>query len=373
MRASILSIGTELTDGQILNRNAHWISQRLKEATVETQCHLTVPDDFSAMLDAIGVCARQSEFIFVTGGLGPTSDDFTRDVIAKWCGKRLEFSEDVWLAVQKRMIDRGYVPNNEQKQQCFFPEGSTILKNKAGTAPGFHLVHRGHHFFVLPGPPQEVAAIWDDFIAQYLIKNARDPDPVVTRIWDTLGKGESDVAIAVEKVLKDVAVVKGYRVHLPYVEVKVSYRESQALELQGVLEKLTSELAPILVTRDGEDLASTISNELKKFGTPEITIVDGTKSPKLLTRLTPILSGLASWKYFANSADENKNAEMSFDFQILEEHLAEVKIVIKGRVFEKKLQSPYNNPLMVSRSLQVLIEYALVEWLKCLKESSPNS
>lgn len=373
MRASILSIGTELTDGQILNRNAHWISQKLKAATVETQCHLTVPDDFPAMLDAVEICAKKSELIFVTGGLGPTSDDFTRDVIAKWCGKRLEFSEEVWQAVQKRMTDRGYTPNEAQKQQCFFPEGSTILKNRAGTAPGFFLSHKGHHFFVLPGPPLEIAAIWEDFISEYLAKNAQDPDPLVTRIWDTIGKGESDVAIAVENVLKDVSVIKGYRVHLPYVEVKVSYRESQEPELREVLAKLDSELSPILVTRDGEELISILLTELKKRPQVQLTIVDGSNSSKLLNRLTPLLSSVSSWDYFSNSNRKSESSEMCFDFQLLGDHLAEVKILVNGQLFTRKLHSPYNNPLMVSRSLQVLIEYALVEWLKCLKESSPDS
>lgn len=371
MKASILSIGTELTDGQILNRNAHWISQKLKKATVETQCHLTVPDDFAAMLNAVDICAQNSELIFVTGGLGPTSDDFTRDVIAKWCGKRLEFSESVWQAVQKRMTERGYIPTEEQKQQCFFPETATILKNKAGTAPGFYLVHNGHHFFVLPGPPHEVAAVWEDFIADYLLKNAQDPDPLITRIWDTIGKGESDVAIGVERVLKNVSVVKGYRVHLPYVEVKVSYRQSQELELQDVLEDLNSELLPILVTRDGEDLISTLSDEIKKLPPECLNIVDGSGSPKLLNRLTPLLSGTPSWSYHKDSNSVSEKSKMRFEFQLLEDHIAEVKILLNGQSFTRKLQSPYNNQLMVSRSLQVLIEYALVEWLKCLRESSP--
>lgn len=373
MRASILSIGTELTDGQILNRNAHWISEKLKAATVETQCHLTVPDDFSAILDALDICSKKSELIFVTGGLGPTSDDFTRDVIAKWCKKRLEFSEETWVSIQKRMTDRGYIPNEEQKQQCYFPESSTILKNKAGTAPGFHLVHDGHHLFVLPGPPHEVAAIWEDFIAEYLTKNAKAPDPLITRIWDTIGKGESNVAIAVERVLKNISVVKGYRAHHPYVEVKVSYRESQELELQEVLTELTSELSSILVTRDGEDLVSTISQEVQKKLHGSLSIVDGSHSSKLFHRLTPLLSKTASWSYYSDLNITAKNSEMRFEFKLLEDHLAEVSILINGKVFTRKLESPYKNPLMVSRSLQVLIEYALVEWLKCLKESSPDS
>lgn len=372
MRASILSIGTELTDGQILNRNAHWISQKLKKATAETVCHLTVPDDFAAMQNAVEICAQKAELIFVTGGLGPTSDDFTRDVIAKWCGKRLQFSEEVWQAVQKRMTERGYSPTEEQKQQCFFPEGSIILKNKAGTAPGFYLVHNGHHLFVLPGPPAEIAAIWEDFIAEFLTKNAQDPDPLITRIWDTIGKGESDVAIGVERVLKDVSVIKGYRVHLPYVEVKVSYRQSQELELQDTLEKLNAELLPILVTRDGEDLILSLCEEIKKQLRGCLDIVDGSGSSKLLNRLTPLISGLPSWKYFKDTEMVSKDSEMRFEFQLLEDHIAEVKILLNGQTITRKLQSPYNNKLMVARSSQVLIEYALVEWLTCLRESSPT-
>src|SRR5277367_6369590 len=90
-RASVIAVGTELTSGQITNRNAAWISERLTALGLEVALHETVPDEHDLMLDALKRCAGLSSFVFVTGGLGPTQDDFTRDVVAEWAERKLEF------------------------------------------------------------------------------------------------------------------------------------------------------------------------------------------------------------------------------------------------------------------------------------------
>ena len=101
-RASILTIGTELTTGQITNRNAAWISEKLTELGLEVALHETVPDIHDLMLEALDRCARAAPFVVITGGLGPTKDDFTRDIIAEWSSRKLEFHEPSW----QRILDR---------------------------------------------------------------------------------------------------------------------------------------------------------------------------------------------------------------------------------------------------------------------------
>ena len=142
MKASVLAIGTELTNGQILNKNAATISQKLKTFGLQTELHLTVPDNHKLMLESMRYLEAQSDLIFITGGLGPTSDDFTRDVVSTWVGKPLQFDENSWNQIVQRLTVRGLQVREIQRQQCFFPEGSEILQNKEGTANAFRLFQK---------------------------------------------------------------------------------------------------------------------------------------------------------------------------------------------------------------------------------------
>ena len=122
MKTSILAVGTELTTGQIVNRNAAWISNQLKNIGLLTAVHITVADDRKSITEALQFCAEHSELIFVTGGLGPTSDDFTRELITEWTNLPLEFDEESWKKVKERLSTRGFPVQNFQKKQCYFGE-----------------------------------------------------------------------------------------------------------------------------------------------------------------------------------------------------------------------------------------------------------
>src|SRR5690242_1770742 len=95
-KASLLAIGNELTSGQIINRNAAWIAQRLADVGIETVRHLAVRDQKAEIVGAIGEIARDAELLFLTGGLGPTSDDLTRDAVAAWLGVEMEYYAPAW-------------------------------------------------------------------------------------------------------------------------------------------------------------------------------------------------------------------------------------------------------------------------------------
>src|SRR4051812_12548700 len=115
-KASILAVGTELTSGQITNRNAAWISEKLVDLGIHVVLHETVADDRPMIRGALDRCAQVSQLIFVTGGLGPTTDDFTREVIADWLGQKLEFHEDAWQKILTRLGVYG-IPIAESNRQ----------------------------------------------------------------------------------------------------------------------------------------------------------------------------------------------------------------------------------------------------------------
>ncbi len=240
---ALISVGTELTTGQILNKNSQWISQRLKELGVETQWHLSVPDDREQMLRAFEFASTTCPWIFITGGLGPTSDDFTREVVAQWLQQPLQWHEPSWISTRDRLLARGVPARDSHKSQCYYPEGATVLRNDAGTAHGF-LCQKNHlKVFVLPGPPKEIESIWKNAIHAWLLENTKDLDPQLTWSWDCLNVPESEVADVVETALKDCQFSKAYRVHRPYVEFKMSFPKSKMTEALPWKEILDQKLA----------------------------------------------------------------------------------------------------------------------------------
>jgi len=366
MKVAILGIGTELTDGQIVNKNASWISHKLKALGVTTAVHLVVPDDRKLMREGLEFCASHGDWLFVTGGLGPTSDDFTRDIVTEWMGVSLKFDESSWQHVNDRLTSRGYAVKEIQRQQCYFPEGARVLPNSQGTANAFYVEAHGKKVFVLPGPPREIEAVWEDSIAEWLTQNTQHLDPYITRMWDTLGVGESDIATITEEALQGVQVEKGYRVHLPYVEVKISYFKSQEKEMLAVVEKLDAALRPYTVVRDGDDAAELLARKLATVSS--LALVDEVTGQFLMNRLMPSLRTFMtekSWS-FSRNRDTKSPAEVHLHILSRDEHTCDVGLEYRGRILRDTVTTPYKTANMKERRHQYFAEKALLFWLKNL-------
>ena len=372
MKISVLAVGTELTTGQINNKNSSWISKKLKDLGVLTSLHLTVPDDRVLVLESLQICADHSDVIFVTGGLGPTSDDFTRDVVAQWSGRTLEWNEKSWQHVVERLSSRGYVVRDFQKQQCFFPSGATILENDHGTAHGFSIEHSNKIIFVLPGPPREIEAIWDKNISNWLDQKTADLDRHLTMSWDILGYGESEIAKWTEEALMGSGLEIGYRVHLPYVEVKVSFLKSQENATQIWIEKLNEKIGAFTVLRNGEDAAQKLCQILKRF--PKIKIYDDAGSSFLFTRLEmPLRPLLQKNKIAIQNFIEAEGVPMDPESLTLftrqqEENRVQVGFHWRGQTRETIFESPVTSALMSERRRQYFVEMALFFWLQQLQD-----
>lgn len=370
MNTAILGIGTELTDGQIVNKNAAWLSSHLKEYGVLTTHHLVVPDDRRLIRDALDFCAGKCDVLFVTGGLGPTSDDFTRDLISEWSELPLEWHEASWQHVNTRLTSRGYTVKEIQRQQCYFPRGSRVLFNSQGTANAFYLEAKGKKVFVLPGPPREIEAVWDSDIEAWLVDNTSDLDPRITRSWDTMGVGESDIATIVEDVLKGVEVEKGYRVHLPYVEAKMSFLASEEDKFAPYVEKVTEALKFCLVTRDGENVGEVLSDELSEV--LSVSIQDEVTGSFLLTRIVPTLRDVlndSAWN-FSNIAVYEDDSEVVLRLLPVDEHSVRVEFARGQQIHWDVISSPYKTANMAERRLQYFAEMALVLWTKWLRNTA---
>ncbi|MFM6928528.1 MAG: competence/damage-inducible protein A [Bdellovibrio sp.] len=365
MKAIVLGIGTELVDGQIVNKNAAWISEKLKKLGLTTTLHLVVPDEKKLILEALDFCEQHGDLMFITGGLGPTTDDFTREVISTWTNLDLKFDEDSWQHIKDRLEPRGYVVRDIQRQQCFYPTGSLVLKNSEGTANAFYLEAKSKKLFVLPGPPREIEAIWNSSIDSWLQKNAAGLDPYITRHWDTIGMGESDVATLVEEALAGVEVEKGYRVHLPYVEVKLSFFRSEENQMKVHVDKITEVLKHITITRDQQDVPLMLSRSLKNYDS--VSVQDSTTGQFLINRLMPVMRDFMTektWSFSSHALDEE--AEVRLMVTPKDEHSCVVSIEKRNQKFSDIIESPYKKMPMRERRAQYFAEMAMVFWVRHL-------
>jgi nicotinamide-nucleotide amidase len=266
----VLAVGTELTSGQIVNRNAAWISEKLEIFGVETVAHLCVPDDRARILQALNDCERDADWIFVTGGLGPTSDDFTRDVVASWLGRELRYDESSWAHIQDRMALVGLPVAPSNRQQCYYPEGSQVLVNLRGTANGFAIQKGGKRIWVFPGPPAELEAVWTHGVVSQISGAVPKESRLQLDRWHCVGRSEAELAESVERAVAGLGenalgAVLGYRAHRPYVEVKLwSPGSWDASRVRAVRRVVEGAIGPeSLACKDDEDLAVVFIERLK--------------------------------------------------------------------------------------------------------------
>src|SRR5438132_13875890 len=136
MKAEILSVGSELTSGQNLDTNSQWLSRRLAEVGVAVGWHTTIADDLDANVEAFRIAAGRAGLVLLTGGLGPTQDDLTREALARAAGVELVFHQDLFDGIAEMFRRRGRTMPERNRVQAQLPAGAEALPNVCGTAPG---------------------------------------------------------------------------------------------------------------------------------------------------------------------------------------------------------------------------------------------
>jgi molybdenum cofactor synthesis domain-containing protein len=382
-KAAVIAVGSELLSGQITNRNAAWVSAALFDLGIDSACHMTVDDVEADIVGALELAARRAGLIVVTGGLGPTSDDLTRNAVARWAGRPLEYHEPSWRHIETMFARFSRTVPETNRQQCWFPAGATVLANSAGTANAFALSANGCRVFVLPGPPREVETIWTEHVAAEVATRIPPSERKALRMWRTIGKGESHLAEVVEPLVSGRSVEVAYRAHAPFVETKVRFPVARAKELEPLCAALDAALAPWVYEVDREDVQHALARRLAMFQT--IDVYDGVTRGNLVEVLAPelraqlpattTLSSVTSW--------ESNESPREFVEQMLtlsrggaEVHLALAGFDASGtwaigaRMLDERtvIERPslYKGEAMQSRNLKAIAALACRIWLDAL-------
>ncbi len=199
MKAAIIAVGTELLMGKVTNTNAVYLSSVLNELGVSVLYHLTVGDNPRRLEQAVSEYFDEVDMIITTGGLGPTQDDLTKEIVSKSMGVDLKMDAVLLSEIEDFFSSIGRTMTENNKKQALKPDGAITMHNSKGTAPGFIIERNGKTAVMLPGPPREVEAMTISGLMPYL-KSKHEEE--ITTIWmRVFGMGESALENAIEDLV----------------------------------------------------------------------------------------------------------------------------------------------------------------------------
>ena len=191
MRAEIITVGTEILLGDILNTNTHYLSNELANMGIDIYYQTTVGDNEERLLNQLNDSLKRSDLIILTGGLGPTQDDITKEVCAKYLNLQMELHKESWDKIVEIYDKMKRIPTENNRKQAYFPVDSIILPNKYGTAPGCIMQKGNKTIIVMPGPPKEMQPMFDNYVKPFLLKD--NSYVLKSKVLRIIGVGESKI------------------------------------------------------------------------------------------------------------------------------------------------------------------------------------
>lgn len=191
MKTSILAVGTELLFGQTVNTNATFLSDKLNHMGFDVMYHFVVGDNPARLKEKLAEAFSDTDLVILTGGLGPTQDDLTKEMVAEYMGRDMYLDKEVIRQLEGFFEKRGRKMSENNIKQAYLPEGCTPFYNASGTAPGFALSADGKTAICLPGPPREMKWLWNNGVREYLEQFMEKK--MFYRVIRTIGIGESDL------------------------------------------------------------------------------------------------------------------------------------------------------------------------------------
>jgi len=321
MRTVIINTGTEILLGDVLNTHLAFIAREILPFGLRVEQQRTVPDG-AAIREALTESFASADIIFVTGGLGPTTDDLTRELTADLLGLELRNDPDVIAAIKERFARRGYKWTSRIARQADVPVGAEVFPNESGTAPGLYLRPnlnpqvRSPHLFLLPGPPRELRPMFMDFVVPLLRRIAPSQSAVEFRTYRSAGMGESLVEEAIgEKILEIPGIELGYCARPGEVDLRLI---GPSAEVERAETMVRSALGDAIFSSRGEEMEEVLIKRLLERK-ETLALAESCTGGLLAHRLTnvPGASGvfLAGYVTYAN---ETKTNTLGLDDALIE-------------------------------------------------------
>lgn len=257
MKTAILSVGTEILMGQIVNTNATYLSQELNNLGFDVLYHHTVGDNTGRLKETMDLLFHDCDLIITTGGLGPTQDDLTKETVCEYMEDELVFDQESMTALEEAFKKyRSKMTENNYKQ-AYFPSRAKIFSNPHGTAPGFAIENKGKYVICLPGPPREMKEMFSLHVRPYL--EDKTDSKIVYKLIRTMGIGESQLETALLDLIDgqtDPTIATYAKEGESYLRVasKRPTKEEAEVAIEEMMVSIRERIGKYIYSEDNEDI-----------------------------------------------------------------------------------------------------------------------
>jgi len=379
MKAEIIAIGSELILGQLVDTNSFYIAKRLAENGIELVQTTTVGDDLQQMKEVIREAANRSQIVITTGGIGPTEDDLTREVIAEVFQRPLTFQPHLMEQIETLFKKRGFRMAENNRKQAYIPKGSIPIENPKGTAPGFIVEHSNGSIISIPGVPPEMEYLMANTVIPYLRKRFDIKHEVIQyRVLRACGLGESAIGLQIKDLMKESRNPSvGTLASIGDIRIRITAKAQSPEEASNLIQKMEQEirkrLGVLIYGVDNETLQGNIARELERLNLT-LSVVEtytgGIISQKLAsTGSTSFVQGVVlptessqkgflslSLEIFNSLKEDSKRFTDSLAQKALNEFKTDLGLAMFGKIAEKQGEGEYRIETYYSLSTSTGIE-----------------
>jgi nicotinamide-nucleotide amidase len=358
--AEIITIGTEILLGEIVDTNARYIARRLRDLGIDLYRKTTVGDNVQRISSVIQEAMERCDIIITTGGLGPTIDDPTRQAIAQAVGVELEYRPELWEKIQARFRRYDRIPTENNKRQAYIPLSAFPFENPVGTAPIFIIESEQHLIIALPGVPREMEYLIENTILPYLKDRYHLSGIIKTRVLHTVGVGESIIDDMIGDLEKLANPTVGLAAHSGQVDVRIAAKATSEAEADALIKPIETELRNFLgqwiYGIDEESLESVAIRAVKNRGWSLVVIESGLQG-ELTRRLAamgyPFLGGeiLSELPAVSDLSDrltlycQARHADAGLAVAVYPgQEKQDVRFVLKTPLSQQEFSRPYGGP-----------------------------
>jgi nicotinamide-nucleotide amidase len=361
MHIEIINTGSELLLGRILNTHQQWICRQLADLGYEVNRQICVADEGKEIQAAVRESLSRSDLVITTGGLGPTSDDLTRDLIAQLLGRELILDPETLTRIEQLFTERRRPMPASTKVQAMIPAGARVLRNANGTAPGLAIDVRPNSFrtdgrpswlILLPGPPRELRPMFTELVVPLLSRELPPLEKYFCLILKTTGMGESLVEEKIAGPLQNLVragLDLGYCARIGEVEVRLAGRgdgaEKMVHEAEGIVRPL---LGPLVFAVGDESLETTLVRMLTERA-KTVALAESCTGGMVAHRLTNVPGASAVLKCgLVTYSNEAKQEFLGVTAAALEEHGAVSEVVARQMADGARRRCPADYALSIT-------------------------
>lgn len=265
MKAEIITVGTEILIGSILNTNSKFLSERLLDLGVDVIRQVSVNDDMNEIIEELKFAVEKTDFIFLCGGLGPTNDDITRESLAKFLNKEIHIDNDSKIDLENRFRKLNRVMTINNLKQVSIIDGCKKLKNEWGLALGEVNEYKNKKIFLFPGPPKE----FEPMVDRYLAENIHENQIIIVKSLNVIGLGESLTEDRIRKLdLENKNISINTFAHYSQTEIKIIAKGTNYSKIETLLDttitRLYDEFKDHIYSENNETVEEVLVNNLIK-------------------------------------------------------------------------------------------------------------